>query len=102
MNYQDNPTEVIINKEMDNILKIKDAIEVILCNDPAQVERSMFDTVFEAVQVIANSDLKMMLSHCTQAKLTLEDVGNQLGEVLEDIKEKRDIFITARDELRYS
>ena len=105
MTCQGNPIERIeydlqnVETEMDAILNIKDAVDIVLCDDPYELARSRFESVFEAVQVIANADLETKLNHCIMDRLTMENVGNQLDGLLEALEEERQSFIGARNEL---
>ena len=105
MSYQENPLEAIesdlndVNKELDCFIKIKDAIDVALCNNPEQIERSMFPTVFDAIKVIVGANLESRLKHCNLNKLTLENTGHQIDAIIEAVQEERDSFIAARNEL---
>lgn len=104
MSYQNNPVEAVlsdlntVNAELDRVMELRDATVTLLSiNEPCGQDR--LEEVQKAAHVVAGADYDELLSGCDVSNMTLADIAMELDAREEAIREERDSFARAHDEL---
>ena len=104
MSYQNDPIGVIVsdlndvNKELDRVVELRSATEVLLdINEPCGPDR--LDKLKKAAHTVAGADYDKLLSGCDVNNMTLADIATELDAREDAIREERDSFARAYDEL---
>ena len=104
MSYQNNPIEAIeadlnaVDQELDRVIEVRSAVLTLLgINEPCG--QSHLEDVKKATHVVAGADYDELLSGCDVSNMTLADIAMELDAREQAIREERDSFDRARDEL---
>ena len=103
MSYQNDPIGAIqadlevIEKDLEGLNKIYDAVHVLLATDRKAVERNKM-TVQEAAQVVANANFERLIGAGFK-EITLPEIERGLNQTISNVTDERDCFVNAQDEL---
>ena len=104
MSYQQDPLGTIefdlnkVNEELDQVIELRTAVTTLLAINEPCGQKHLAD-VQKAAHVVAGADFDNLLNGCDVSNMTLAEIAMELDSCEEAIREERDSFARAYDEL---